>query len=170
MASLFINLSYLELYIYAHALWNWWVEHSKRKRTFVIINQSISKTILSQNSTAVNGFNVGQRRPASPLRSQLDNLDCSLLDCNLLRQFESDCWKSEGQCGKTVPLRRVSRVMTLPRSTVSAPEALSWGDSYSTLPQGFSTVAQTTKIMRFTGEWSRWLAFLTEFTTNFFLL
>ena len=45
--------------------------------------------------------------------------------------------------------------LTLPRNTVTAPEALSWGDSFSTLPQGFSTVVQTTKIMRFTDKWSQ---------------
>ena len=42
--------------------------------------------------------------------------------------------------------------LSLPRSTVLAPEVLSCGASYSTLPQGFSTVAQTTKIMRSTGK------------------
>ena len=58
--------------------------------------------------------------------------------------------------------------LTLPCSTVLAPKALSWGDSYSTLPRGFSTIAETTKIMRFTGKWSRRLASLPKFTTNFF--
>ena len=42
--------------------------------------------------------------------------------------------------------------LTLPRSTVPTPESLSLGARYSTLPQGFSTVSQTTNFMRFTGK------------------
>ena len=40
------------------------------------------------------------------------------------------------------------------RCTVPATSALSWGNIYST-PPGISIVAETTKSMRFTGEWSQ---------------
>ena len=58
----------------------------------------------------------------------------------------------QGFAAEGLPEENLEGALTLPQSKVSAPEALSWGDSYSTLPQGFSTVDQTTKIMRFTGE------------------
>ena len=101
-------------------------------------------------------------------------------------QFESDCWKSLGQSGITIPsgeclgcrhcaagqckgslgifsgkpltakprglrplgfaasglpLENHSGALTLPLSTMSTPSTLSLGDSFSTLPLGFSTVA-----------------------------
>ena len=44
--------------------------------------------------------------------------------------YESDCEKAEGPCWKK----------------------FSWGDSFSTMPQGFSTVPQTIKIIRFSSQ------------------
>ena len=60
-----------------------------------------------------------------------------------------------GFAAEGLPEENPEGALTLTRRTVSELDALSWGDSYSTLPQGFSTVAQTTKIMRFTGKWSQ---------------
>ena len=57
-----------------------------------------------------------------------------------------------GSVEKLFPKESVEGADTVLRGSVRAPEALSLGDRYSTLPQGFSTVAQTTKILRFTDE------------------
>ena len=62
---------------------------------------------------------------------------------------------SQGFASEGLPEENLEGALTLPNSTVSAPKALSWGDSYSSLPRGFSTVAQSTKIMRFAGKWSQ---------------
>ena len=59
----------------------------------------------------------------------------------------------QGFTAKGLPKENPEGALTLPLSPLWAPKALSWGDSYSTLPQGFSSVAQTTKFMRLTGKW-----------------
>ena len=65
-----------------------------------------------------------------------------------------------GTAPKVLKLRVCLRKIPREPSHCPAPQcqhprrALSWGDSYSTLPQGFSTVAQTTNFMRFIGKWS----------------
>ena len=52
------------------------------------------------------------------------------------------------------PKESVEGANTVLRGSVRTPEGFS-EESYSLLPQGFSTLAQTTKIMRFTGKWSQ---------------
>ena len=49
------------------------------------------------------------------------------------------------------PKESVEGANTVLRDSVRTPKGFS-EESYSLLPQGFSTLAQTTKIMRFTGK------------------
>ena len=48
-----------------------------------------------------------------------------------------------GFAAEGLPEENPEGALTLPLSTVSAPSTLSLGDSFSTLPLGFSTVAFT---------------------------
>ena len=90
-------------------------------------------TALRERLRAPKGFSKGKPKAAKPRRRS-----------------------PQGSAAKGLFEENPEGALKLPRSAVWAPEALSWGDIYSTLPQGFSTVSQTRgKIYVHTNLWTQ---------------